>query len=222
MTNQRRGVAWDLDGVIVDSAEAHNASWTAMSQEYGVQYDPERDFPLIFGRHNTDIITSLWGISEEAAIARMTDAKETHFRKEAASLPPLPGVLRLMEEFAANGWKQAIGSSAPMENVRLLLKAAGVERYIDAIASGDDVTRGKPDPQVFLLAFSLIGVEPQNGVVIEDAPAGIQAGRNAGATCIGVTTTQSRETLQKAGAHLVVETLEGLSMGEIRELFDLR
>jgi beta-phosphoglucomutase len=123
-----------------------------------------------------------------------------------------------MEELARSGWKQAIGSSAPMENIRLLVSAAGVDKYMQAIVSGDDVSKGKPDPQVFLMAFERLGVDPRNGVVIEDAPAGIQAGLRAGAATVGVATTQPPEVLREAGAHLVVNSLTELSLRDLEEL----
>jgi beta-phosphoglucomutase len=211
-------VVWDLDGVIVDSAEAHNDSWAAMAREFGVPYDPDRDFKGIFGRHNTDIISSLWGITDPTEIEGMAGSKERSFREAATALKPLPGVLDLMESLHHAGWKQAIGSSAPMENIRVLLKAAGVERYIDAITSGDDVTEGKPNPQVFLLAFERLGANAHDGVVIEDAPAGIEAGKRAGAATLGVTTTQTATTLQEAGADRVVDSFKDVSVEDLEVL----
>jgi beta-phosphoglucomutase len=211
----RGAVVWDLDGVIVDSAAAHDASWAVMAEEVGVPYSSEHDFQSIFGRHNSDIITSLWGVSDPDGVARMTESKERAFRADAANLKPLPGVLALMQAAKEAGWPQAIGSSAPMENIRLLLDATGTVQFMDAIASGDDVTRGKPDPEVFLLAFKRLGVEPHHGVVIEDAPAGIKAAVAAGAAALGVTTTQTRETLLEAGAHRVVESLEEVGIDDL-------
>src|SRR5262245_58090391 len=155
-----RAVVWDLDGVIVDSAEAHNWSWQEMAREFDVRYDPEKDFRGIFGRHNTDIISSLWGVTDPAQIERMADRKETLFREAARHLKPLPGVAELMRALKEAGWRQGIGSSAPLANIELLLSATGLAEYIQAIASGEDVTRGKPDPQVFLLAFERLGVGP--------------------------------------------------------------
>lgn len=222
MKEEPRAVVWDLDGVLVDSAETHNRSWQALSQRYGVPYDPDSDFRKIFGKHNTDIMSMLWQITDPARVAEMADAKETAFRREATSLRPLPGVVELVQELARRGWKQAIGSSAPMENIRVLLEATGVGPYMQAIASGDDVTAGKPDPQVFLIAFERLGVAPHNGVVIEDAPAGIQAGVSAGAATLGVTTTQSVAALQLAGADRVVNSLADVSVDNLEELVRLR
>ncbi len=175
-----------------------------MAAELGLPYNPETDFKAIFGRHNTDIIEHLWGITDKEQVERVANSKESHFRQEAALLKPLPGVVELVSALAEAGWRQAIGSSAPLANISLLLSATGLASYMQAIASGDDVKRGKPDPQVFLLAFDRLGVEPSEGVVIEDAPSGIQAGKRAGAATLGVTNTQTRQTLLDAGADLVV------------------
>ena len=215
-----RAVVWDMDGVIVDSAEAHNASWAAMAQEFGVPYDGEKDFRSIFGRHNTEIINSMWNVTDAGRVGLMTESKERHFRRAAPTLRPLSGVLDLMASLQKAGWRQAIGSSAPMENIRLLVEATGIASYIEAIASGDDVSQGKPDPQVFLIAFERLGVHPQDGVVIEDAPAGIQAGVRAGAATLGVTNTQTEDTLKKAGAQRVVESLAEVAVEDMERLVE--
>ncbi len=213
-----RAVVWDLDGVIVDSAQAHNASWAEMARRFGVAYDPNKDFKGIFGRHNNDIIRSMWGVNDQAEVDRMADAKEEFFRQEAANLKPLPGVLQLMSGLREHGWKQAVGSSAPMQNIKMLLAATGVGDYMEAISSGDDVSVGKPDPQVFLLAFQRLGIEPQNGVVIEDAPAGVQAARRAGAACLAVTSTQTTTALLEAGADQVVKSLGEITAADLERL----
>jgi beta-phosphoglucomutase len=218
LPDHTRAVVWDLDGVIVDSGEAHNRSWQAMAAEFGVPYNPDTDFKAIFGRHNTDIIEHLWGITDPDQIARMANSKESHFRREAAHLKALPGVVELVTALAEAGWRQAIGSSAPLANISLLLSATGLAGYMQAIASGDDVTRGKPDPRVFLLAFERLDVDPSHGVVIEDAPSGIQAGKRAGAATLGVTNTQTRQTLLDAGADLVVDSLADVKVSDLEAL----
>ena len=204
--------------MIVDSAEAHNESWEAMAREFEVEYDGERDFRGIFGRHNTDIISSLWGVSDPTQIERMAGSKEGHFRRAAVHLKPLPGVVDLMLALKEDGWRQGIGSSAPLENIRILLETSGTREFIYAIASGDDVREGKPDPEVFLIALERLGILPHQAVVIEDAPAGIKAALRAGAAALGVTTTQTRETLEGAGAHLVVGSLAEVGVESLETL----
>src|ERR671936_385580 len=89
---------------------------------------------------------------------------------------------------------------------------------MQGIPSGEDLAKSKPDPQVFLLAFQRLGVSPRDGVVIEDAPSGVQAAIAAGAASVGVTNTQTEQTLREAGADLVVPTLEGLKVSVLEDL----
>jgi beta-phosphoglucomutase len=216
--SEHRAVVWDLDGVIVDSAAAHNESWVVMAKHYGVAYDPDRDFARIFGRHNNDIISSMWDVTDQAKIDEMADVKESSFREAAARLKPLPGVVELVTALRQAGWKQAIGSSAPLLNIEALLAATGLREYMDTISSGDDVTEGKPNPQVFLIAFARVGVDSRNGVVVEDAPAGVLGGKRAGAAVLGVTTTQTKETLCEAGADRIVTTLDEVTVADLEAL----
>ena len=216
--NEQRAVVWDMDGVIVDSAEAHNDSWVVMARHFDVPYDAENDFPRIFGRHNNDIISGLWNVTEQARIDEMADVKESSFREAAATLKPLPGVVALVKALREAGWKQAIGSSAPILNIAALLDATRLREYMDAISSGNDVMEGKPNPQVFLIAFERLGVDPRNGIVIEDAPAGVLGGKRAGAAVLGVTTTQTDETLREAGADRVAASLEGITVADLEAL----
>ncbi len=142
-----------------------------------------------FGQKN-DRILSGW-LGERATvdvIRRVGDAKEALYRQLAASggLAPLPGAAEWVARLHADGWRQAVASSAPAENVRVMLQVLHLERYFDAITAAEDVTAGKPDPQVFLKAAARLQAEPSSSVVVEDAAAGIEAARRAGMKCVGV------------------------------------
>jgi beta-phosphoglucomutase-like phosphatase (HAD superfamily) len=104
------------------------------------------------------------------------------------------------------GLKQCIVSSTPRANIELVLDSLGVKALLDAIVGEEDVSRGKPDPQGFLLGAERLGVPPPECVVFEDAPEGIAAGKAAGMRCIGVATTRPPERLGEAD--LVVPSLE--------------
>ncbi|MEP6774087.1 MAG: HAD family phosphatase [Chloroflexota bacterium] len=213
-----KAVVWDLDGVLVDSSEAHKASWVEMAREWDVPYDADKDFPSTFGRHNSDIITLLWGVTDPDVIQKMADTKEGYFRYSAAALKPMPGAVELVNALRRAAWKQGIGSSAPLKNIQVVLQAIGLAEQMDAIASGDDATIGKPDPQVFMVAFERLGVEPARGVVIEDAIAGVQAAKSAGAVCIGVTNSHAEEALKEAGADLLVRSLTEVTVATLANL----
>jgi beta-phosphoglucomutase len=118
------------------------------------------------------------------------------------------------------GAKQAIGSSAPRANLVLILQLTGIAPYLDAVVAMEDTERGKPDPQVFLVAAAKLGVAPSHCVVVEDAVAGVQAAKAGGMKCIAVRFVghHPAATLQDAGADLVVKSLEEVSVAEVLAL----
>lgn len=182
---------WDLDGTLVDSADYHWRAWREVMRGEGVELTYEQ-FLGSFGQKNDRILTTWLGsdVTEET-IRRVGDAKEALYRQLAVidGLVPLPGAAEWVERLHAAGWRQAIASSAPAENVRVMLRVLDLERYFDAIVSAEDVTAGKPDPQVFLAAAAKLQVPPNACVVVEDAAAGVEAAKRAGMKCVGVSRT---------------------------------
>ena len=121
---------------------------------------------------------------------------------------PMPGAIRLLDELEGAGWVQGVASSAPLENIDLLVDAFGMGRYFAAILSGDGLPAGKPDPALFLKTAQALRLPPQRCVVVEDAPAGVEAARRAGMPCIAVATTRPWETL---GPGPVFEDLQAVT-----------
>jgi beta-phosphoglucomutase len=209
-----RAVLWDLDGTLVDSADLHWLSWRDTMAGEGLPLTREQ-FLSTFGQKN-DSILRLWladGATEER-IRRIGDAKETEYRRlaEVHGLEPLPGTRAWTARLHAAGWKQAIASSAPRLNVEVMLRVLALDRDFDAIVAAEDVTAGKPDPQVFLTAAERVGVDPARCVVVEDAAAGIEAARRAGMRSIGVNAATN------LAADLYVWTLEELEPDAFEKL----
>ena len=208
-----------MDGVIADTASYHFQAWREAFQRRGVKFT-EADFRCTFGQRNDNIIRYTLGEqisqSEMDVIAR---AKEKTFRKLGRqNIEPLPGAIKLIKSLGEYGFKVALASSAPVENIRLLTRSLGINDYFQAIVSGRDVTEGKPSPQGFLLAAQKLGVAPENCIVIEDAVAGVTAGKRVGTHCIAVTNTHPRESL--VDADLVVDTLETVTVNDLDMLLD--
>jgi beta-phosphoglucomutase len=183
-----RGVLWDLDGTLVDSAELHWLSWrdTLAREGHPITY---QQFLDSFGQKN-DRVLPVW-LGAETPVERMvriSDAKEAEYRRLAVAqgLAALPGADAWVRRLHARGWKQAIASSAPRRNVEVMLAALGLDTELDAIVAAEDVTAGKPDPEVFLTAASRVGLPPDRCIVVEDAVVGIEAARRAGIRSIGV------------------------------------
>ena len=217
----KRAVIFDVDGVLVDSYAGHFESWRVILEENGLELT-EDDFAHTFGRTSREIITKFWGDGVDAARSRaIDDRKEALYRDIVRKdFPAMAGAVELIDALAAAGFALGVGSSAPPENVELSLDCLGRRDAFSAVVTGRDVTRGKPDPQVFLLAAERLGVAPARCAVIEDAPAGIQAAEAAGAASIALLGTAPSERLVAAGAHLVVRTLGELSVQGIASLID--
>ena len=183
-----RAVLWDLDGTLVDSGECHWRAWRDTMRDEGVALTYEQ-FLASFGQKNDTILTAWMGAAATPdLVRRVGDAKESLYRQFAVTegLVPLPGAAEWVARLHDDGWRQAIASSAPAENVRVMLDALNLDRYFDAFVSAEDVTAGKPDPQVFLAAAARLEVPSAACVVVEDAAAGIEAARRAGMKCVGV------------------------------------
>jgi beta-phosphoglucomutase len=179
---------WDLDGTLADSRVYHWLAWRDTMAGAGVTIT-EAQFEKSFGQRNDAILTAWLG---EAAtpdrIREIGDAKEALYRTLMArgGIEPLPGASEWVRRLHDEGWRQAIASSAPRENVELMVRMLGIQDLIDATVSAEDVRAGKPDPEVFLTAASRLGVEPDACVVVEDAAAGVEAARRGGMRSIGV------------------------------------
>jgi beta-phosphoglucomutase len=201
------GVIWDVDGTLVDTAELHFAAWVKLAAEMGRPFSRD-DFAATFGRRNPEIINFLFRREfTDADVALIGETKETYYRTEAEKgVKLLPGVGQLLDDLHALGVKQAVGSSAPRGNLDLILRITDSRRYFDAIVGMEDTTRGKPDPQVFLVAAEKLGVRPSRCVVLEDAVAGVEAAKAGGMKCVAVTFVghHPAEKLKAAGADRLV------------------
>jgi len=200
-------VLFDLDGVIVDSKEAHFLAFRQLGEEVGYPCTRET-FTHIFGMHNNEIFPFLFGHPlPQTRITELADRKEAIVREiMRGHVQALPGARALVHALRDAGFHLAIGTSTPLANVELILGELGQREYFQVIVSAEDVTEGKPNPQVFLLGAERLGVSPDRCVVIEDAVAGVQAARNGGMKALAVTTNHSREALSKA--ERVVDSLE--------------
>ncbi len=146
-------------------------------------------FDAAFGQRNDATLVSWLGPDvPRAEIVRIADVKEARYRElvRTRGVSLLPGVARWLDALRRAGWRQALATSAPPANVAAILDALDIGASFCAIVHADDVSRGKPDPQVFLLAAERLGVPPERCVVVEDAPAGVEAARRAGMRSVGV------------------------------------
>ena len=209
---------WDVDGVIIDSAEQHRQSWEALAHEQGLPYSDEA-FWAGFGMRNSDSIALMFGVRDPERVAALGARKEAIYRellrREATALP---GARELLAQLHAAGYHQALGSSAPVANIETIIRLLGLAPFLDGFVSGEHVAHGKPAPDIFLAGAALLGAAPERCVVFEDAPAGVAAARAGGMRCIGVRRAGQPDAPGLEAADRVVDSLRDLSVSDIDDL----
>lgn len=207
MNNQQRAVIWDLDGTLIDSSAYHWEAWQAVMATEKIVLTYEQ-YVADFGKRNDEILRGRCGADlAESEIVRISLAKEEKYRElvRTRGLELLPGAGFWLRQLKDEGWMEALATSAPRGNIMAVFAAVDIERYFDAVISSEEVKHGKPSPDVFLAAAEKLKVAPDHCIVIEDAPAGIEAAHRAGMKSIGVRTTHPR-----LEADWAVETLDRL------------
>jgi HAD superfamily hydrolase (TIGR01509 family) len=201
-----RAVIFDMDGVIVDSEPYSMQALIDVLRQYGI--DPsEEEIRRSYGRRIRDDFADYFsrhGVTAhlETAIARK---EARYYHLAAGHLKPFPGVMRLLKRLSARGYGLALASSGDRVKVAFGMQALSLDRTFETVICGNDVTRSKPDPEIYLLAAQRLQIPPAECVAIEDAPAGVEAAKRAGMRCIAVTNSVAREQLQQAD--LIVASL---------------
>lgn len=198
-----------MDGTLVDNTAMHIRAFEIFCNRYGVEGWRERLRNAI-GRGNDDIMRLVMPeeVIRTRGLAALADEKEAIYREiYAPTIHPVAGLRELLERLHKEGLRCAVGSSGCRANVDFVLDRCAIRPWFDALISGDMVTRCKPDPEIYLRAAGALGVAPSDCVVFEDAPAGIEAARRAGAgRIVALTTSLPREELQKYDGVCVADT----------------
>mgnify|MGYP001820667918 CR=1 FL=1 len=212
-----KGFLFDLDGVIVDTAKYHFLAWKRLADDLKINFTIE-DNELLKGvsrMASLDIVLGLGNLelSEDEKLTLATRKNEWYvdYITKMDSDEILPGALDFLKEAKDKGIKVALGSAS--KNAQTILERLEITSYFDAIISGNEVSKAKPDPEVFLLGAKSVGLEPQECVVFEDAQAGVQAAINAGMKCIGI-----GEVSILGDADLVVDGLHAISVENVLKI----
>ena len=213
-----KGVLFDLDGVLVDSTPAVARVWTWWARKYG--FDPEETVRLAHGRPSIATIRELLPNADHEAENREVERREI---EDVEGVVPLPGAMELLNALPKDHWAIATSCTKSLAHVRIRAAGLPMPRFL---VTSNDVTRGKPDPEPYQKAAKLIDAKAGDCIVIEDAPAGIRAGKAAGARVLALQTTEEDKLLTAAGADWIVRDcsaarLDGLRTGEINLLLDV-
>lgn len=211
---------FDFDGVLVNSARLHDASWSKAAEVLG--FPPPR-IPNIgsLGVTTEYVITELLGWTRDPVRVReLALRKEEIFRHlvREQGIDAIPGVREFLGALKKAGIHVAVGSSAPRANIVVCLEKVGMLNFFDTIVSGEDGVRSKPAPDIFLKAASNLNVVPARCVVFEDAPAGVEAAKRAGMNVVAVLTNHDRAEL--AGADAFITDFTGVSAAMVQELLN--
>jgi beta-phosphoglucomutase family hydrolase len=211
LRQSKKTILWDMDGVISNSYSFHFAAWQEVFTKRGIKFTKE-DFTKLFGTRNDFIIGTIMGREfPERDVKIMVQEKEESFRRKATGgIKPFPGVVRLLNALKKGNFKLGLVSSAPKENIDLVLNELNLAGIFNCIVFGQEVSESKPGPQIYLLAARKLEVTPNDCVVIEDSPLGVKAAKTAGMKCLAITNTHPRQNLEEADR--IVDSLENVDL----------
>lgn len=217
-----KGVLFDMDGVLVNNLEVHYKAFMEFFRRHGV----ERDFTELshlFGRGNDEIMGELMPreIVERVGVHALGEQKEAIYREiYAPTIVPQQGLHTLLAALRDEDIKCAVGSSGYRANVDFVLDRCNIEPYFSAIVAGDEVTRCKPDPEIYLTAAAKLGLKSSECIVFEDAEAGIEAAKRAGIKVIALATTFDRDFLKGTDADMIIDDFRDIDVATMRQLIE--
>jgi beta-phosphoglucomutase family hydrolase len=212
INEQRVPVLFDMDGVVVDNISYHFDAWRQFAGKYGFHLSDDELTRYVNGRVAREILEYLFRreLSPEEVYS-FTEEKEDVYRElYRPYLKPAEGLVSFLQDLRRHEIPTAIATSAPYTNVSFTLDGTETRGFFREIVDARHVRRGKPDPEIYLLAASRLSMPPENCIVIEDALLGVQAGLNAGMKVIGVTTTHTAQEL--SNTHHLIQDFRDLKI----------
>lgn len=209
---------FDMDGVVVETVQMHYQAWKRMFGERGKPFSFEDYKARVDGIPRRDGAKAVLGDLPPAELNRACEQKQAFFLEllEREKVPAYPGTVALVKSIRESGRKTALISSS--KNLPRIIGSAGVADLWDAIVNGHDISKGKPDPEIFLMAADRLGVLPTDCVVFEDAVLGVEAAKRAGSKCVGI--DRYGDSARLSRADIVVTDLSETSLAQVDALFN--
>ena len=211
-----KGAIFDLDGVIVSSVSLHFNSWKKMFAEYGKEFSFEDYKEKVDGIPRMSGARAILTDLSEEELEKAAAKKQSYFLEflEKEGIEVYESTLKLIKVLKQNALKVAVISSS--KNCLPVLKKVGIDNLFEVIITGNDIKKGKPDPQVFLTASQRLGLIPQECIVFEDAVLGVEAAKRGNFKCVGIDRYHNPSRLAKADS--VVNDASEITLERLREL----
>lgn len=215
---QFKAAIFDLDGVVVDTVPLHFKAWKRMFAEYGKKFTFQDYKEKVDGIPRIDGGRAILHDLSTQELIKATDKKQKYFLEylKKEEIPIFKTTVKLMKELRSKGIKIAVISSS--KNSPNILKRTGIIKLLDVEVNGNDITKGKPHPQIFLIAAEKMGLKQKSCIVFEDAVLGVKAAKRAKMFCVGVDRHNDPERLK--GADMVVKDLKEISYNKLIYLFE--
>lgn len=205
-----RGFIVDVDGTLLDSTETHFQSWKAVTRAHGFDYSRE-EIVAHFGKPVFEITEALFQVTAPARVRAITAEKVTYFLDHVNTMDLFPGVHAFFRRLQARGTPACLASSNVNEIIGRVVDHFGLAPFIAGFVGMDDVSHGKPHPEMILRAADLMGVDPAACVVVGDSTHDIEAGHNAGCATVAVLTgPKTRAQLETRAPDLVLASIRDL------------
>ena len=207
--SELKGFIFDMDGVVVDNHKYHFKAWMEFSQKYNFELNDQIYRDKFNGKTNKDLFQMIFGNISQEQMDAYAQEKESNYQKlYEAEMKPLKGLIDFLEFLNAHQYKVALGTSAPTSNVDFTLDKLFLRKYFHVIVDGPQVSKGKPDPQVYLMCAAKLGLDPKNCVVFEDSLAGLESGMRAGCKIVGVATSHEAYELKPVTEEIIFDFTE--------------
>jgi beta-phosphoglucomutase len=212
-------VIFDLDGVIVDSHPAHMQAWKVFFQSLGLNVTDHDLLFVLEGHKREAILRHFLGDLTAEQLRHYGAAKDALFRGSVRELKTIPGLPAFLDRLQNSGIPVALASSASRHRAEDTLDQLNFRRRFNVIVTGDDVLRGKPDPEIFQRAAEQLEVDPRHVLVCEDAVSGVKAAKLAGMKCLAIAANGRGPLLQQAGADRVISDFTAMNLDDLHALF---
>jgi HAD superfamily hydrolase (TIGR01509 family) len=213
-----KGVIFDMDGVVIDSHPIHKTAWRRFLSSLGREVsDDELEF-VLDGRKKEDILRHFLGALSAEQIDEYGHQKEMVFREEAMAINLVDGITPFFDQVQQAGIPMGLATSGSYNRVQYILDRFDLRRRFSVVVTGDDVTKGKPDPAIFVLAARQLHCPHPDTLVVEDAVAGVLAAKQAGMKCLAIASNGRGNLLREAGADCVVSNFVGLSLDSLHDI----